>query len=110
MQTRHVRTLIGVLVAGLFLPFQAQAETNAELLKRIEALSQELTRLKGQVEANNAATTATAAGGEGEAEGCGQYFRRLHHGTSSLVGIRRWVPVLGFCVFLQNASPGADVP
>lgn len=58
MQTRHVRTLIGVLVAGLFLPFQAQAETNAELLKRIEALSQELTRLKGQVEANNAATTA----------------------------------------------------
>jgi capsule polysaccharide export protein KpsE/RkpR len=36
-----------------------QAEpSNAELLKRIEALSQELTRLKGQIEANNAATTA----------------------------------------------------
>ena len=58
MKTRHVRTLIGVLVAGLFLPIQARAESNAELLKRIEALSQELTRLKGQIEANNAATTA----------------------------------------------------
>ena len=42
MQTRHVRTLIGVLVAGLFLPFQAQAETNAELLKRIVAGGSEL--------------------------------------------------------------------
>jgi hypothetical protein len=58
MKTRHVRTLIGVLVAGLFLPIQARAESNAELLKRIEALSQELTRLKGQIQANNAATTA----------------------------------------------------
>ena len=58
MKTRHVRSLIGVLVAGLFLPLQARAETNAELLKRIEALSQELVRLKGQVEANNAATAA----------------------------------------------------
>ncbi len=58
MKTRHVRTLIGVLVAGLFLPIQARAESNVELLKRIEALSQELTRLKGQIEANNAATTA----------------------------------------------------
>ncbi|MBK6653906.1 DUF3373 family protein [Zoogloea sp.] len=58
MRTRHVRTLIGVLVAGLFLPIQARAESNAELLKRIEVLSQELTRLKGQIEANNAATTA----------------------------------------------------
>ena len=58
MKTRHVRTLIGVLVAGLFLPIQARAESNVELLKRIEVLSQELTRLKGQIEANNAATTA----------------------------------------------------
>ena len=45
MNTRLARTLIAALVAGLFAPV-AGAESNAELLKKIEALSAELARLK----------------------------------------------------------------
>ena len=53
MNTRLARTLIAALVAGMFAPAQA-AESNAALLKKIEALSQELARLKTQVEASTA--------------------------------------------------------
>ena len=53
MNTRLARTLIAALVAGLFAPVAA-AESNAALLKKIEALSAELARLKTQVEASTA--------------------------------------------------------
>ena len=58
MNTRLARTLIAALVAGLFAPV-AGAESNAELLKKIEALSAELARLKSQVEASSANAAAS---------------------------------------------------
>lgn len=58
MNTRLARTLIAALVAGLFAPVAA-AESNAALLKKIEALSAELARLKSQVEASSANAAAS---------------------------------------------------
>ncbi|HQA11281.1 MAG TPA: DUF3373 domain-containing protein, partial [Zoogloea sp.] len=58
MNTRLARTLVAALVAGMFAPAQA-AESNAALLKKIEALSQELARLKTQVEASTANAAAS---------------------------------------------------
>ena len=58
MNTRLARTLIAALVAGLFAPVAA-AESNAALLKKIEALSAELARLKTQVEASSANAAAS---------------------------------------------------
>ena len=46
------KTLIAVLVSGMFLPVHAQV-TNPDLLKRIEALSAELAQLKSQIDAGN---------------------------------------------------------
>ena len=66
MNTRLARTLIAALVAGLFAPV-AGAESNAELLKKIEALSAELARLKTQVEASTANAAAMAAPPTGRA-------------------------------------------
>ncbi len=49
------KTLIAALVSGLCLPVYAQQASNADLLKKIEALTKELAELKTQVQSNNAA-------------------------------------------------------
>ena len=52
MKKTLTKTLIAVLVSGMFLPVHAQI-TNPELLKRVEALSAELAQLKSQIDAGN---------------------------------------------------------
>ena len=52
MKKTLTKTLIAVLVSGMFLPVHAQV-TNPELLKRVEALSAELAQLKSQIDAGN---------------------------------------------------------
>lgn len=52
------RTLIACLIAGLFLPTGAYA-TDAELMKKIDALSKEIEMLKAQVQANQEAGKQT---------------------------------------------------
>ena len=52
MKKTLTKTLIAVLVSGMFLPVHAQV-TNPDLLKRIEALSAELAQLKSQIDAGN---------------------------------------------------------
>ncbi|BAL24678.1 DUF3373 family protein [Azoarcus sp. KH32C] len=58
------RNLLASLMAGLFIPLGAQA-ADAELLRKIEALSQQLEQLKAQVEASQEASKqAVVAVGE----------------------------------------------
>lgn len=53
------RTLLAVLVAGMFLPLGAQA-TDADLLKKLEALAKEVEALKAQIAAQQKATQQVA--------------------------------------------------
>ncbi len=58
------RNLLATLIAGLFMPVGAQA-ADADLLKKIEALTQQLEQLKAQVQASQEASKqAVAAVGE----------------------------------------------
>jgi len=66
MQTKFKRNLLSALIAGMLMPVAAYA-SEADLLKKIEALAQQnellaqqLQALKGQVQANEAKTTQTA--------------------------------------------------
>ena len=54
------RTRLAGLVASLFIPFGAQA-ADAELLKKIEALTQQLEQLKSQVQASQEASKQAVA-------------------------------------------------
>ncbi|MGI9134868.1 MAG: hypothetical protein ACR2I0_13170, partial [Rhodoferax sp.] len=68
MTTKFNKNLLAALIAGMLLPMAASA-SEADLLKKIEALAQQnellaqqLQALKGQVQANEARSAATAAG------------------------------------------------
>ena len=52
------RRLIACVVASLFLPFGAQA-TDAELLKKLEAMQKEIEQLRAMVQSNQASQEAT---------------------------------------------------
>ena len=54
------RKRLAGLVASLFIPFGAQA-ADAELLKKIEALTQQLEQLKSQVQASQEASKQAVA-------------------------------------------------
>ena len=54
------RTRLASLVASLFIPLGAQA-ADAELLKKIEALTQQLEQLKSQVQASQEASKQAVA-------------------------------------------------
>ncbi|MHB1429190.1 MAG: DUF3373 domain-containing protein [Rhodocyclaceae bacterium] len=54
------RALMAVLVSGIFLPFGAQAATDADLLKKLEALTKEVEALKAQVAAQQVQTKQVA--------------------------------------------------
>src|SRR5450830_1309966 len=67
METKFKRNLLAVLIAGILLPMAAQA-SEADLLKKIEALAlqnemlaQQLQALKGQVQTNEAKATPAAS-------------------------------------------------
>ena len=61
------RTRLAGLVASLFIPLGAQA-ADAELLKKIEALTQQLEQLKSQVQASQEASKQAVAAAASEAE------------------------------------------
>jgi hypothetical protein len=54
------RALMAVLVSGIFLPFGAQAASDADLLKKLEALTKEVEALKAQVAAQQVQTKQVA--------------------------------------------------
>ena len=58
-QQQMKRTLMAVLVSGMFLPLAAQA-TEADLLKKLEALTKEVEALKAQVQAQQQQTKQVA--------------------------------------------------
>lgn len=58
-QKKMQRALLAVLVSGMFLPLGAQA-SDAELLKRLEALTKEVEALKAQVAAQQKTTQQVA--------------------------------------------------
>ena len=57
---RTNRSLLASLIAGLFIPLGAQA-ADADLLKKIEALTQQLEQLKSQVQASQEASKQAVA-------------------------------------------------
>lgn len=59
-QQQMKRALLAVLVSGAFLPFGAQAATDADLLKKLEALTKEVEALKAQVAAQQKTTQQVA--------------------------------------------------
>jgi len=62
MQRKHfTRRLLTGLIASLFMPVAAQAADNAELLKKIEVLTQQLEQLKTQVQASQQASKEAVA-------------------------------------------------
>ncbi len=61
MKHRHTkRALLAVLVSGIFMPPAVQAADDAELLKKLEALTREIEALKAQVAAQQKATKDVA--------------------------------------------------
>jgi len=58
-QQQMKRALLAVLVSGMFLPMAAQA-ADADLLKKLEALTKEVEALKAQVQAQQKATEKVA--------------------------------------------------
>ena len=61
MTRRNTRTLLASLIASLFMPLGAQAASDPEMMRKIEALTQQLEELKAQVKASQEASKQAVA-------------------------------------------------
>jgi hypothetical protein len=124
MQHRITRkAMLAGLISALFLPVAAHAApaaaSNAELLKKIEALTQQLELLKSQVQATQASTAQETAALKAEVQASAESSRKASAAASELTtrvaatdarAMEKWLTIGGDYQFRVDSLRGETQP